>query len=441
MSGIAQLLLSRGFQVSGSDLKDSMIINELVKSGAKVFIGHSEDNVKGADVVVYSSAIKEGNPELSQAKRQGIELMKRAQALALLMQEAVVITVTGSHGKTTTASLVSCLLLEAGLRPTLAVGGILRNIESNASLGDGRFFVAEADESDGSFLYYQPKYSIITNIDYEHLDYYKSFENALNAFKEFLKRTRPDGCVFACSDPANLKKMVDDYRNNRLFFGLREGAHIYPRNIEIKGLISEFDCFYKDKFVDRFVLSLAGLHNISNALSVIALGMELGISLDCIKKALLGYKGAKRRLEVKFKDKDYLLFDDYAHHPTEIKASLSALKNLKAKRLIAIFQPHRFSRTKLLLEEFSKSFSLADYVVITDIYPADEPIIEEVTGKLVCDKIKSFDPLKEVIFIPKEDISKHLLNLIKPGDLIVTLGAGDIVKINDEMVEALKRQG
>ncbi|MEI6631699.1 MAG: UDP-N-acetylmuramate--L-alanine ligase [bacterium] len=441
MSGIAQLLLSRGFKVSGSDLKDNMIVNELVKSGAKVFIGHSQANVKGADVVVYSSAISENNPELLEAKRQGMEVIKRAQALASLMQEAIVITVTGSHGKTTTASLASYLLLEAGLRPTLAVGGILRNIESNASLGDGRFFVAEADESDGSFLYYQPKYSIITNVDYEHLDYYKSFENALNAFREFLKRTRSDGCVFACSDDANLKEMVSDYRNNYLLFGLQEGAHIYPRNIEIKGLSSEFDCFYKDKFVDRFVLSLAGLHNISNALSVIALGLELGISLDCIKKALLGYKGAKRRLEVKFKDKDYLLIDDYAHHPTEIRASLAALKNLKAERLIVIFQPHRFSRTKLLLEEFGKSFSLADYVVITDIYPAAEPMIEGVTGRLVCDKIKSFDPHKEAVFIPKEEIVRHLFNLIKPGDLVVTMGAGDIVKISDEMVEALKRQG
>jgi len=441
MSGIAQLLLSRGFKVSGSDAKASHATEELIKSGASVFIGHDSGNLGSADSVVYSSAIKEDNPELKEARARGLKIMKRAEALALLMQDEAVITVTGSHGKTTTSSLVSYLLIEAGMKPTLAVGGILRNIESNASMGGGSFFVAEADESDGSFLYYNPKYSIITNIDYEHLDYYKSFDNALRAFREFLKRTKEGGLAILCSDDHNLREMAKGYTGNCVLFGLQEGSHIYPRNIQMKGLSSEFDCFYNSRLVGRFELSLGGLHNVSNALSVIALGLELGIGLDVIRNALAGYKGAKRRLEVKFKNNDYLLVDDYGHHPTEIKASLAALRNIENRRLIVVFQPHRFSRTKLLMDEFSKSFELADQVIITDIYPASELPIPGVTAELLCEKIKASNRAKEVAFAHKEEIAEKILRLVKPGDLVVTMGAGDIVKVNDELVEALKRQG
>ncbi len=440
MSGIAQLLLRRGIKVSGSDLKESKITGELKKLGAQVFIGHNPLNIKGANLIIYSSAILQDNPEIQEAKRQGITLIRRAQALASLMEDETVITVTGSHGKTTTASLVSYLLLEAGLSPTIAVGGVLRNIDTNAYLGDGKFFVAEADESDGTFLYYRPKYSIITNIDYEHLDYYKEFKNAIAAFKKFLNNTKEDGCVFVCSDDINLKDIIKDYKNKYVMFGLKEGAHIYPKNIKTKDLTLEFDCFYKDKFIDRFYLALGGEHNISNALSVIALGFELGIDLKVIKKTLKHYQGAKRRLEIKFNNKDYLLIDDYAHHPTEIRATLSALRNLRFARLIAIFQPHRYTRTKLLLDEFSKSFDLVDYVIITDIYPAGEEPQEGISGRLIYDKIKEHSPNKQVVFLPKEKIATYILETIRSQDLVVTLGAGDIVKTCDELVEELKRK-
>jgi UDP-N-acetylmuramate--alanine ligase len=438
MSGIAQLLLRQGFRVSGSDLKENKITGELKELGADIFIGHNPLNIKGADLVVYSSAIGEDNPEIKEAKRQGISLIKRAEALVRLMKDETVITVTGSHGKTTTASLVSFLLLQAGLSPTVAVGGVLKNIDTNACLGDGNFFVAEADESDGSFLHYRPKYSIITNIDYEHLDYYKDFKNEIAAFGEFINNTQDNGCVFASSDDANLKDILKNYKNKYVLFGLEAGAHIYPKDIQIKGLSSEFDCFYKNKFIDRFYLALGGRHNISNALSVIALGLELGIELKFIKETLKYYKGAKRRLEIKFEDKDYLLIDDYAHHPTEIKATLSALKNLKFNRLIAVFQPHRYTRTKLLSDEFGKSFDLADYIIVTDIYPAGEQPQEGVSGELIYDKIKERAPSKQIYFLPKEEIAAHILKIIKPHDLLVTLGAGDIVKICDELVEKFK---
>ncbi|MFA5145511.1 MAG: UDP-N-acetylmuramate--L-alanine ligase [Candidatus Omnitrophota bacterium] len=439
MSGIAQLLLHCGIKVTGSDIKESKVIQGLKGQGARIFIGHSPLNIKGADFIVYSSAVKEDNPEIVEARRLGIPILKRAQALARLMEDKTVITVAGSHGKTTTTSLVSYLLLEAGFSPTIAIGGILRNIDTNACLGKGEFFVAEADESDGSFLYYRPKYSIITNIDREHLDYYKEFKNELSAFEEFLNKTQAGGCVFCCADDAHLNRMIKGYKNKRVLFGLKDSADIFPRNILLKGLTCEFDCFYKGKFIDRFHLALGGEHNISNALSVIALGLELGIDLRFIKNILKDYKGAKRRLEIRLDKDGLLVIDDYAHHPSEIKASLKAIKNLKRKRVIAVFQPHRYSRTKLLLEEFGRSFDLADCVIITDIYAAGEPVLEGVDGRAVFEEIKGRAPDKEVIFLPKEEIAARILEMVKPDDAVVMLGAGDIVRICDDLVERLKR--
>lgn len=440
MSGIAQLLLGCGVKVSGSDLKESKITGELERLGAKVYIGHSPKNIQGAGVIVYSTAINEDNPELKEAKNLGIPLLRRAEALAGLMRDKAVITVTGSHGKTTTTSLVSFLLMEAGFFPTAAIGGILRNIGTNACLGTGEFFVAEADESDGSFLYYNPKYSIITNIDREHLDYYKTFENEIAAFREFLNKTGEDGCIFGCYDDENLMGILKDYKGNKVLFGLNEKADIYAKNIRLKGLASEFDCFCKGEFLGRFNLALGGKHNISNSLAVIALGLKLGISPEIIKKTLADYKGSHRRLEIKFKGRGIALIDDYAHHPTEIKATLEALKYLEHKRLIAVFQPHRFSRTKLLLDEFAASFKAADYVIITDIYPAGEIPIEGITGKSIYDKIKGLEPDKEARFLPKQEIIQSILGIIKSGDLVIVLGAGDIVKLSDELAEELKKR-
>jgi len=397
MSGIARLLLSRGIKVSGSDTKKSQITEELKQLGAEIFIGHQPTNIQGAGLIVYSSAIRKDNPEIKQAQALGIPLVKRAQALAELMEDKTVITVTGSHGKTTTTSLVSCLLLEAGQLPTMAIGGILKNIDSNAYFGKGEFFVAEADESDGSFLRYHPDYSLITNIDREHLDYYKDFDSELSAFKEFMSRTAKGGCLFCCYDDANLRNLLKEYKNRYITFGLTPESDIYADKIDLKWLNSGFDCFYRNKFVDRFSLALGGVHNISNSLAVIALGIELGINSVVIKKALASFKGARRRIDIKFNDNRYLLIDDYAHHPTEKKATLEAVRSLK-NRIIAIFQPHRYTRTKLLLDDFAQAFKLADEVVITDIYPASEPPIEGISGRVVQEKIKEYFPEKEAIF-------------------------------------------
>ncbi len=438
MSGIACLLLKRGFKVSGSDLKANRVTGELSRLGAKIFIGHDARNITGQEAVVYSSAIRDDNPEMRRARILGIPLIKRAEALADLMQQKTAVTVAGSHGKTTTTSLISYMLIEAGFCPTIAIGGILKNIDTNACLGSGEFFVAEADESDGSFLHYQPRYSIITNIDHEHLDYYRNFDNQLSAFRDFVKRTQKGGCVFACGDDANLLNLMKDCQPRHLFFGLNNPADIYAKNILLSGLASDFDCFFKDKFVSRFHLALGGRHNISNALAVIGLGLELGIELGHIRRSLEAYKGAGRRLEIRFQNDKYLLIDDYAHHPTEIKATLAAIANLKAKRKIVIFQPHRYSRTQLLLDEFAGSFNQADYLIITDIYAASEVPIEGVNAQALLKKIKGCSLNKEVVYLPKEKIAGHIKEIIRPGDLVITLGAGDIVKVSDALAEELK---
>ncbi len=438
MSGIAQLLLKSGFKVSGSDLKENATTRMLAEMGAEIFLGHKAKNISVQEVVVYSSAISGDNPEVRRARDLNIPLIQRAQALADLMQEKTAITVAGSHGKTTTTSLVSYMLLEAGLCPTAAIGGVLNNIQTNACLGSGEFFVAEADESDGSFLNYSPKYSIITNIDREHLDYYHDFENEIRAFDQFIRRTKPGGCVFACSDDRHLNRLMHNYPGRQVSFGLDTPADLYAKNIRFNGLLSEFDGYFKKKLISHFQLSLGGRHNISNSLAVIALGLELGIGLRYICASLSNYKGAGRRLEVKFKSDRYTVIDDYAHHPSEIKATLSAAANLNARRRVVIFQPHRYSRTQLLFEDFAVSFAQADYLVITDIYAASEQPIVGVNAQKLLDKIKETDPGKEVLYLPKEKIIGHILSMLKDGDLILTLGAGDIVRISDALAQELK---
>ncbi len=437
MSGIAQLFLQKGARVSGSDIKDTKILKNLRKFGAQIHLGHHPSHINDQDLVVYSSSIREDNPEIREAKRLKIRLIKRALALAELTQDEIVIAVTGAHGKTTTTSLVAHILIEAGLSPTVAIGGISCNWDNNALLGEGKIFVIEADESDGSFLYYKPDYSIITNIDYEHLDYYNDFSNLLAAFKKFLNNTKKSGCVFAYNDDENIKSILKDYRGKTFLFGFSNEAHIYPKTIKMQGLSSEFDCFYRKKFLDRFYLPLAGIHNISNSLSAIAVARELGIDLRQIKRALSTYKGTQRRLQVKSQLKEILILDDYAHHPTEIKSTLKAVANLDHNRTIVIFQPHRYTRTKLLLDEFGKCFNLADEVIITDIYPANEEPIEGIDAKKIYDKIKGAGQT-QCYFLAKEEITDYILNIAKPKDIIITLGAGDINRISDEVAEKFK---
>ena len=439
MSAVAQLLLNREtLRISGCDLKENDLIKHLRETGIPVWVGHNIQHLENVDTVVYSSAIPENNPELQEAKRRGIKLMERAEILAYLMQDKIVITITGMHGKTTTTSLAAYLLSEAGLFPTVAVGGILQNLGGNALMGTGRFFVAEADESDGSFLHYRPDYSIITNIDYEHLDYYQDLSSIQEAFRCFINQTRDNGCLFCWRDDPYLSNLLRDYKKKVVFFGLGQDADICALNITLQGLTSEFDCFWNRKFTSHFKISLGGKHNILNALPVIGLGLELGIDKDLIKAALISYRGTRRRLEIKFQSSNYLVLDDYGHHPTEIKATLEAVRLLNPRRLLVVFQPHRYTRTKLLLDSFTSCFDLADYVILTDIYPAGESPIEVASGYSIYERLKSRKHPKKLKFLPKENILDKVLNILKPQDIVLILGAGNITKISDELAEVLK---
>ncbi|MCX7928011.1 MAG: UDP-N-acetylmuramate--L-alanine ligase [Candidatus Omnitrophica bacterium] len=438
MSGIAHLLLANGFKVSGSDIKETKITQFLRSQGAQIFIGHNAEHIKQADVVVYSSAIKEDNPELVAAHKKNLLVIHRAQALAMLMRNKTVVAVSGSHGKTTTASLASFLLLEAGLTPTIAVGGIIKNIGKNAEDNKGEFFVAEADESDGSFLFYEPTYTIITNVDREHLDYYRDFEQLKKAYADFIEKTASSGIAICCADDVTLNLITEHSNKKIITYSIEKKAPVYATNIKFHNLTSEFDCYYKEKLLGHFHLALGGRHNVSNALAVIALGMELGISFEIISRTLSSYKGTARRLEVKFENSNLIILDDYAHHPTEISATISAVRNLNFKRLVVVFQPHRFSRTKILLSDFGYCFKEADVIVLTDIYPAHEQPIDGINAQVVALQIKNSFPEKDVFVVSKEKLSDFVYHFIIPGDCILFLGAGDIVKISDELVQRIK---
>jgi UDP-N-acetylmuramate--alanine ligase len=445
MSGIAQLYLDAGIKVTGSDIRDSERLELLRLKGAKVYIGHKPYHIKNQDLVVYSSAIKEDNPELIEARRKNIRIIKRAEALAEIIQNANLITVTGSHGKTTTSSLVSHILMEAGFFPTVVVGGIWLNLNNSAFKGGNDFFVVEADESDGSFLYFKPNYSIITNIDFEHLDYYKNMENLLNTFVDFINNIRQDGYLIACGEDKNILSILKRINKKTVLYGLSSHSDIYAKDIKFEGLSSYFDCIYKGNFLERFYLPLGGLHNVLNSLAAIALARQLKIETQIIKDALSKFKGTRRRIEVKSFIDGVLFIDDYAHHPTEIRATLKTVSNLGYRRVIAIFQPHRYSRTKILLDEFAKCFDdlddLVDELIITDIYPADESPIEGIDAERLTERINFYKKIPFAKFLSKEKIIPYILDILKKDDLVITLGAGDIYKICDELIQQFKGKG
>lgn len=444
MSAIARLLLNRGMVVSGSDAKESPVLSNLKNSGARIFIGHSKDNIDSkVDTLVYSSAIGEDNPEIIEAKKRGISILPRAQILSQLMEGKEIITVTGTHGKTTTASLIAYILSFAGLKPTVAIGGLNRNFLQNAWDGEGDFFVAEADESDGSFLSFSPRFSVITNIDKEHLDYYGDFNSLLSCFAKFIDRLQNNGLFFISYADKNLRNLVKDSSKPYKTFGLDSRADIWAENIRILDLGSEFDCVLASKRLGKVVLPLMGEHNIVNCLAAILLCVELKIDFAKIQEAIKNYKGTKRRLEIKFKNSKIMVIDDYAHHPTEIRATLKAVRdNLGVgnsySKIITIFQPHRYSRTKLLLSEFVNSFDLTDQVIISDIYAASEPKIEGIDARLLYEKIKKIKP-HGVYYSEKDRILEQVLDNLSGADVVLFLGAGDITKIADEFSERIKK--
>lgn len=438
MGGLAFLMLAKGYKVSGSDLKENSLIDDLRKKGATIYIGHKGEQVSGADFVVYSSAIDTINTEILTAKEKNIPLLKRAQLLAQLMEGFSGITVAGAHGKTTTTSMISNMLVKAGLEPTSAVGGIVHSTATNAWLGKGKHFVAEVDESDGSFLYFSPKYAVMTNIDLEHLDYYQNLENILKAYEAFIARISDDGLVYAYGDDERLIGLLKSSRKNYKTYGFSNHHDVYAQNIQFDQFVTTFDCFADAKKLGEVKLNVPGRHNVLNALGAIGIALSLGIDFKIIQDSLDDFRSVKRRFQLMGRVNNILVVDDYAHHPTEIKATLEAAQSINKKRLIVVFQPHRYSRLKYLLDDFAKSLSIGDYTIITDVYAASEIPIEGVSGEVLAQRIQQLTD-RPVIYLKKDKINEYLLNLLRRDDLVMTMGAGDITKLSEDLVRQLKK--
>ncbi len=443
MGAVACLLVAKGHKVSGSDLKESELTVKLRELGADIAIGHNAANIGHPDVVVYSSAISGDNPELICAKEKNIPVSQRAKILAQLMEDHKAITIAGAHGKTTTTSMASYLLIKAGLQPTTAVGGIVSAVSNggayNASLGQGKYFVAEVDESDGSFLYFAPFYSIITNIDFEHVDYYGNWEKILDSYEQFIHKTHPQGKIIACGDDQRLLGLLKKSRRSFVTYGFNEGNDIIAKNVSLRGYYLQYECVYRGENLGPLILHVPGQHNILNSLACIALAKEIGIDLPVIKESLSEFQGAKRRFQLKGEARGIMVVDDYGHHPTEILATIAAAKSFGKKRVIVVFQPHRYTRTKFLMEEFTRCFDACDHLMITDIYAASEKAIEGVSASGLVGKIKAAGRVP-VEFCKKEELLSHLLKIVKNGDLVVTLGAGDITRLSDDLLKTLNKE-
>ncbi|MCK5259865.1 MAG: UDP-N-acetylmuramate--L-alanine ligase [Candidatus Omnitrophica bacterium] len=450
MGALAALSLDKGYRVSGSDLRSNPMTERLKARGAEIFSGHAGENIGGADCVVFSSAIRDDNPELVEAERKKIPVLQRAKFLAELMEGYIGITVAGAHGKTTTTSMAADLLEEAGLQPTTAIGGIVNGTRAHAELGEGKYFVTEVDESDGSFLCFRPHYSIITNVDLEHVDYYHNWQNVLDAYRAFIGKTREGGTILAYGDDEPLLNMVKESGKSFKTYGFSPENNISAVNIKFDHFDSRFNCVVDGVDRGQVLLKIPGRHNIANALACISLGLSLSIEFDTICESLKSYKGVQRRFQLKSRVDDIWVIDDYAHHPTEIKATLETAQLFKrsvqemtaggeTNGLIAVFQPHRYSRVKGLLEDFAQSLVYSDQLIVTDIYAASEQPIEGVTAEKLCEQIRAITD-RPVCYIPKGEIIDHLLDVVKPQDLVLTLGAGDVGAIADDLAEALKKR-
>lgn len=434
MSAIARVLLEMGYEVTGSDLKESAYTLRLRELGANVTIGHRPENLTQAEIVVVSSAIPPNNVELAEARRKGLTIFPRAEMIAYLGKRKKVIAVAGTHGKTTTTSMISIALERAGLEPTFLIGGELNDIGSNARFGKGNYLVAEADESDGSFLFLKPEVAVITNVEADHLDYFHDFDQIEKIFAQFLNQVDPAGFVVVCGDHPNSKKIVAGLKKKPFTFGLANGSDFQARNVELRSDGSRFEFWRQGEEIGQIDLGVLGRHNIYNALAAASLAFLIGVDFQTIAQALAEFKGVKRRFEQKGCWNEICLVDDYAHHPTEIKATLEAARKGRWQRIICVFQPHRYTRTQALSQEFGAAFDQADIVVLTDIYAAAEEPIPGVTGKLILEAVVDRNPQKEVQYLTKfNEIKEYLEKNIRPGDLILTMGAGDIWMVGEEI--------
>lgn len=440
MSGIAELLLNLGYKVSGSDKKLSDITERLESLGGTIFQGHNETQVKGADVVVTSSAVGPENPEVLGAIKMAIPVIPRAEMLAELMRLKYSVAIAGAHGKTTTTSIVSEVLEKGGLDPTVVIGGKLKSIGSNAMLGQGEFIVAEADESDGSFLKMSPTISVVTNIDREHLDFYQDIDDIKNVFLNFIDRIPFYGLAVLCLDNEFIQDIIPKIRKRFTTYGMSTQADFQAKNVKCEGLKTRFSVYHHGKELGDILLNLPGLHNVLNATASIAVGLELDIEFETIKNALESIQGVARRLEIKGEVDGITIVDDYGHHPTEIKTTLQAAKDSwPDQRIVVVFQPHRYTRTQALFNDFTRSFYQSDLLVVLPIYAAGEKEIEGVNAHALYESIRLHGH-KDVIYMDDTATAvSHLKEILKPGDILLTLGAGNVWQMGETVLDAIKQ--
>jgi UDP-N-acetylmuramate--alanine ligase len=434
MSGLAEILRTLEFGVSGSDLKPNDITRRLETLGVKIHEGHRAENVAGADVVVYSSAITPQNPEIARARALEIPIIPRAEMLAELMRVKYCVTIAGSHGKTTTTSLIATVLRAAGLDPTVVVGGQVNALGSNARLGAGDLFVAEADESDGSFLRLTPTIAIVTNIDPEHLDHYGTHDVLKDAFVQFVNKVPFYGLGVLCLDHPHVQAILPRINRRHVTYGISRQADYRAENPRFDGLTTHFEAFRRSESLGELTVRMPGAHNVLNSLAVLAVADELEIPLDVVRDAISSFHGVQRRFTVVGQPKldrggksgDVMIIDDYGHHPAEIEATLEAAQNGFRRRVVVAFQPHRYSRTQALFNEFTRAFNKADVLFVTEVYPAGEAPIAGATGQALTESIRAHGHRAAFYVADKKKVGAALLEAVQPGDIVIALGAGDI---------------
>jgi len=438
MSAIAKVLLQMGYTITGSDLNKSETIDKLVKNGAHIFIGHSSENVHDAEAVVVSTAISKTNPEVLLAREKGIPVFHRADIIAQLMLQYKGIAVAGAHGKTTTTAMIAVMLEHAGVDPTIIIGGEVDYLNGSAKLGTSKYLVAEADESDGSFLKFSPYIAVVTNIENDHMDFYKTMENILHTFNKFLHNLPSnEGLGILCFDNAYIRDLTNNLQRPYISYAIEHDAQYMARNINMRGVMTTYDVYHEEELLGTLKINVPGRHNVANSLAAAVVGVTLGLTFPQIAEGLAQFQGAKRRFQTKARLNGVWIIDDYAHHPTEITTTLLAARQTEPKRLICVFQPHRYSRTQFLRKQFGRAFIPCDILIITDVYAAGEQPISGITGEVLKEEVECQTGM-QVIYIPDKDkIARYLSEIVESGDLVMTMGAGDIYRVGEELVEVL----
>jgi UDP-N-acetylmuramate--alanine ligase len=435
MSGIAEVLINQDYEVSGSDPSSNQVTDHLKTLGADIRHSHEAENITGKHVVVVSTAISDNNVEVQAAREQSIPVIPRAEMLAELMRMKHGIAIAGTHGKTTTTSLVASVLAEGNLDPTVIIGGRIKNMGGHAKLGQSQYLVAEADESDGSFLKLSPTLAVVTTLNEEHMDFYKTMDNMKSTFLQFLNKIPFYGAAILCMDDANIQSLLPKIEKRTITYGLKSQADFTARNISVNGLKTYFTVHHQGKKLGRILSGALGRHNVCNTLAAVAVGMELNMDFPTIAKALETFPGVQRRFEILKQSESLIIVDDYGHHPAEIYATLSTVKEVwPSRRLVVIFQPHRYSRTKYLMESFFSSFNDADQLLLLDIYSAGEKAEEGIHSQRIAEGVKEFGH-KNVKYIGNSElVIPNLQKFLKPGDIVLTLGAGNIGELSHKLV-------